>query len=119
MLSGNTATGVGEVRESGREPWAIDAGRIAPVAEQILQPQLDAAFERRAGTVSALGRQCIEYRTVIEGDEDGYHFRSAVRLLVSAPFVVLREVSDEANPRLAVTVQMVELDQDIVAFDDV
>ncbi|MGW0432894.1 hypothetical protein ACWDV4_10160 [Micromonospora sp. NPDC003197] len=107
-LSGDWATGQAIVREAGRPPWSIDISTVAPVAEQLLSTGREALLP--AGNESTfLDRPCREYRFAIEGDEDGTPFRSEVRWLVSAPYVLLREVRDARISELSATTEVIEL----------
>jgi hypothetical protein len=69
----------------------------------------DPAARATSATATMLDRTAVEYVTTLEGDEDGYHFRSDVRLWVSEPFVLVREVVDAAHPGLSLRLEVVEL----------
>lgn len=107
-LYGDWASGRAVVREAGRAPWSTDVSVVAPVVDQLLSAGREADLP--VGVESTfLDRPCREHRFVIEGDEDGIPFRSEARLLVSAPFVLLREVRDAGNPDLCATTEVIEL----------
>ncbi len=116
-IYGDLTTGDGTVREAGQEPWPIHATVIAPVAEQLLTDGREASLEPVA-MCTCLDRPCAEYRFSIEGDEGGIPYRSDVRWLVHAPFVLLREVQDSKHPDLSVRTEVVELAEGIVTDAD-
>ena len=105
------------VVEEGGEPWALDATRLAGLADQVFthgrEQELEAVGERRF-----LGRSCVEYRFSIEGAEDGVPYRSDVNWLVSAPYLLRREVRDAPEGRLFAITEVVELAEGVVTEDD-
>lgn len=117
-LRGDLAASVAAVREAGGEPWPVDIDRIVPVAEQVLFGGRDAAEARSVRTATMLGRSCTEYRRALRGSEGTYAYRSEVRLLVSEPFVLLREVVDTANSGLSARLEVVGLDEGVVTERD-
>jgi hypothetical protein len=114
---GDLTTGNGTVREVGRESWSIDATVIAPVAEQLLTDGRETSLEPVAMS-TCLDRPCAEYRFSSEGDEDGIPYRSDIRWLVCAPFVLLREVRDSKHPNLSVRTEVIELAEGTVTDAD-
>jgi hypothetical protein len=108
-LRGDLATGEASVSEAGGEPWPADPERLAPVAGQVLFR--DPAARATSATSTVLDRSAAEYVSALEGDEDGYHFRSDVRLWVSEPFVLVREVVDATHPGLSLRLEVVELSE--------
>jgi hypothetical protein len=116
-LYGDGVTGEAVVHEAGREPWTADPDAIAPAAEQLLAGDREPAPEP-AGESTYLGRPCLEYRYVIDGEEDGIDYRSDIRCLVSAPFVLLREVRDSRHPDLYARTEVLELTEGAVTTPD-
>jgi hypothetical protein len=90
---------------------------IAPVAAQLLTEGREAESEP-VSTTTSLDRPCTDYRFTLNGDEDGISYRSAVRWLVSGPFVLLREVRDERINELATITEVVELEEGTVTATD-
>jgi hypothetical protein len=115
-LRGDLATGEASVSEAGGDPWPADPDRLAPVAEQVLFR--DPGVRPTSATSTVLGREAAEYVATLEGDENGYRFRSDVRLWVSEPFVLVRDVVDAAYPGLTARVEVVELAEDAVTDAD-
>jgi|HubBroStandDraft_6_1064221.scaffolds.fasta_scaffold19615_6 hypothetical protein len=116
-LYGDVETGEAVVHEAGRESWTTDAGVIRPVAEQLLADGREATLEP-VGESTYLDRPCQEYRFALEGEEDGFRYRSDVRWLVSGPFVLLREVRDSPHGGLYALTEVLELEEGAVADVD-
>lgn len=107
-LRGDWTSGRAVIREAGCAPWSTDVSTVAPVAEQLLATGRETSFPT-GREVTFLNRLCREYRDTIEGDEDGRPFRSEARWLVSASFVLLREIRDARLPELNARTEVVEL----------
>jgi hypothetical protein len=116
-LYGDLATGEGWVRRHGQAAWPIAAETLAPAAEQILAGEPDARLERR-GPVTRLGRPGVEYQGVLEGEEQGIPYRSAVTRVVAPPYLLFSDVRDAANPDHAYTREVVALEEGAVADAD-
>jgi hypothetical protein len=116
-LYGDLQTGEGAVREAGQNPWPVSPAVIAPVAAQLLTEGREAESEP-VSTTTYLDRPCTNYRFTLTGDEDGMPYRSAVRWLVSGPFVLFREVRDERINELATITEVVELEEGTVTATD-
>jgi hypothetical protein len=113
-LYGDLATGEGWVRRRGQAAWPIAAETLAPAAEQILAGETDARLARR-GSVTRLGRPGVEYQGVLEGEEQGVPYRSAVTRVVAPPYLLFIDVRDAANPDHAYTREVVALEEGAVA----
>jgi hypothetical protein len=116
-LYGDLSSGDGMIREASRPPRPIDAGVIAPVAEQLLADGREVDLEP-VDTVTCLGRSCAEYRFDIDGAEGAVPYRSHVRWLVSAPFVLLREIRDSKHDNLFALSEVVALEEGTVTDAD-
>jgi hypothetical protein len=111
------ASDEGIVVEEGGQPWTIDAARLVGLADQVFTDGREQSLEPVAET-TYLGRSCTEYRFSIEGEEDGVPYRSDVSWLVSAPYLLRREVRDAPGGRLSAITEVVELVEGVVAEDD-
>ena len=105
------------VIEEGGEPWTADAERIVGLADQVFtdgrEAELTAVGQRRR-----LDRECAEYRLVVEGEEAGVPYRSDVTWLVSAPYLMRREVRDHPAGRMYAVTDVVELEEGVVTEED-
>ncbi len=110
---GDAGTGEAIVHPAGRDPWTADIRALAPVAEQLLTGGREAML-RPVGEATQLGRRCREYRFSIEDDEAGIAYRSEVRWLAAAPFLLLREVWDAQHTGLYARIEVVELAEGVV-----
>lgn len=115
-LFGDLDARTGLVDEPRNRPWEAPLGKIAAVAALVLADDLDGLAP--TGRETLLGRDCEEYRSLIEGVENGRAFRSDVRRLVSGPYVLLREVVD-AGGLMRLRMEAVALDEGGVAESDV
>jgi hypothetical protein len=116
-IYGDLETGEGTVREAGRSPWPVDPTVIVPVAAQLFADGRELDIEPTSIT-TYLGRPCTEYRFTLTGREDTTHYRSAVRWLVSGPFVLYREVRDEHIHELSTVTEVIELNEGAVTDSD-
>jgi len=115
-IYGDLDAPTGLVDEPRGRPWEVPLERIAGVAAQVLAGDLDGLAP--SGRETLLGRDCEEYRSLIEGVEDGRPFRSDVRWLVAGPYVLLREVVD-AGGLMRLRMEAVAVDEGAVAESDV
>jgi hypothetical protein len=116
-LYGDLSSGDGMIREAGWPARPIDAGVIAPVAEQLLTDGRERDLEPVA-TATCLGRPCTEYRFDIDGAEGAVAYRTHVRWLVSAPYVLLREIRDSKHDNLFALSEVVVLEEGTVTDAD-
>ncbi|GIG64512.1 hypothetical protein [Phytomonospora endophytica] len=116
-LYGDLDEPVGLVDEPRARPWEVPVARIAPIAAQVLAGDLDGQVP--GGRETVLGRECVEYLGVLEGNEGGRAFRSEVRRLVSGPYVLLREVVDLDGGLLRLRAEAASLDEGAVTASDV
>jgi hypothetical protein len=91
----------------------LDTGSLLPLAELVLSG--DVASLRQTGRGKVLGRDAVEYTTQLSGGE-GLHSR--LRRLVSGPYALLREVTDERRGAL-LRVEVSSLDEGVVTDRDV
>jgi hypothetical protein len=115
-LYGDLATDDGWARRR-QELRPIRAATLRPIAEQILAGALDPRLERR-GTVTRLGRQCVEYHGILEGEEEGQPFASAVTRIVSPPYLLYSHVQDARYASHSYTREIVALDEGVVGDRD-
>lgn len=113
---GSLGTAEGTVTEPWGQRWKARTERLAPVAGQIFPVGLDGL--RPAGRERFLDRECAAYVLRREGSDGGLPYRSRVRLLVSGPYVLLREVTDEAGP-MRLRAEVTALDEGVVTEADV
>jgi hypothetical protein len=111
------ASDEGIVVEEGGQPWTISAARLVGLADQVFTGGKEETLEP-VGETTYLGRSCSEYKFSIEGVEDGVPYRSEVSWLVSAPYLLRREVRDAPEGHLSATTEVVELVEGVVAEDD-
>lgn len=116
-LYGDLETGEGTVREAGRSPWPVDPSVLVPVAAQLFVDGRESDIQPTS-TTTCLGRPCTEYRFTLTGREGATPYRSAVRWLVSGPFVLYREVRDEDIDELSTVTEVVALDEGAVTDSD-
>lgn len=116
-LYGDLSSGEGMIREAGWPARPIDAGVIAPVAEQLLTDGRERDLEPVA-RATRLSRPCIEYRFDIDGADDAVPYRTHVRWLVSTPYVLLREIRDSKHDNLFALSEVVALEEGIVTDAD-
>ncbi|HEY1177383.1 MAG TPA: hypothetical protein VGF17_14600 [Phytomonospora sp.] len=105
------------VDEPWNPPWEVPVPEVAAVAAQVLAGDLGGLTS--SGRETLLGRDCEEYRSTLEGVEEGREFRSEVRRLVSGPYVLLREVVDLAGGLMRMRAEAVALDEGEVDESDV
>ncbi|GLZ76404.1 hypothetical protein Afil01_12110 [Actinorhabdospora filicis] len=114
-LWGDLASPDAMVREpSGRE-WEADSVDIARVAGQVFAPRFSTAPTARD---SRLGRDAWEYRSFLEGRDNGVKFRSLVRTLVADGYVLMREVTDARGGPMSRLMEVTELDEGSVTEGD-
>jgi hypothetical protein len=105
------------VIEEGGEPWTADAERMVGLADQVFtngrESDLPAAGRRRQ-----LDRECEEYRFTIHGEEGGVPYRSDVAWLVSAPYLLRREVRDQPAGRMFAITEVVDIAEGAVTEED-
>lgn len=106
----------GTITEPWGEKWKARTELIAPIARQLFPSGLDGV--RPSGRESFLNRDCAEYTTHREGTDGGTRYRSRVRQLVAGPYVLLREVTDEAGP-MRLRAEVTALDEGVVTEADV
>lgn len=111
------ATDAAVVVEEGGQPWTLEASRLVGLADQVFTHGLERDLEP-VGERGFLGRSCLEYRFSIEGVEEGVPYRSDVSWLVSAPYLLRREVRDAPDGRLVAITEVVELVEGGVTEDD-
>lgn len=116
-LYGDLATNEGWVRRRGETPWPIKAEELAPVAEQILDRELNARLEPR-GEVSCLGRLCTEYEGFLAGKDQVTPYKSAVTRIVSPPYVLSSIARNTKNPSHFYAREIIALDEGIVTDKD-
>lgn len=114
-LWGDLASPDAMVREpSGRE-WEADAVDVARVAGQVFAPRFSTA---PVGRETRLGREAWEYRSFLEGRDNGVRFRSLVRTLVADGYVLMREVTDARGGPMRRLMEVTELDEGGVTDTD-
>jgi hypothetical protein len=114
---GDLATNEGWVASHGQPPWPMAAETLAPAAEQILAGELDPLLEKGAEP-SCLGRRCITYHGLIEGEEESLPFQSRVTCLVSPPYLIAIDVRDAKNANHFYTREVIALEEESVADSD-
>jgi hypothetical protein len=92
----------------------MDVKLLLPLGELVLSG--DVTNLKPTGHDRLLGREATEYSTYLSGP-DGT--RSKVRRLVSGPYTLLREVTDELGSAALLRVDVSRLDEGVVDNDDV
>jgi hypothetical protein len=116
-LHGDLQAGEGTVSEASRSSWPVSPTVLVPVAAQLFTDGRESGVEPMS-TTTFLGRPCTEYQVTLIGREDTAQYRSAVRWLVSGPFVLYREVRDGDIHELATVTEVIELDEGAVTDSD-
>jgi hypothetical protein len=116
-LYGDLATGQGLVYRAGQDPWAIEAEKLAPVAEQILAGKFDKQLARREQN-TRLGRPSIEYHGFLEGEDQGVPYTSEVTRVVSLPYLLFSDVRDSENADHYYRLEIISLEEGTVADSD-
>lgn len=108
-LYGDLATEEGWVFRPGQPARPAEAGKLAPVAAQILAGELTGLEPR--GHATRLGRDCTEYQGALAGG-------SAVTYIVSPPYLLFSYVhkADDAGP--SYTREIISLDEGAVTEED-
>lgn len=115
-LYGELGVPDGLVSEPWGDSWEVDVEAIAPVASQVLA---DVGGLTPVGKETFLDRPCLEYRSVLEGRDNGIRFSSHIRQLVSGPYVLLREVTDARGGPMKLRAEVTELEEGSVQKIDV
>lgn len=92
----------------------LDTGLLFPLAELVLSG--DVASLKPTGHGQMLGREATEYTTYLSGEGGA---RPKVRRLVSGPYTLLREVTDEHRGGALLRVEVQRLDEGAVHDADV
>jgi hypothetical protein len=116
-LDGDLATDEGWVRRRGQAAWPIRAAKLTPIAEQMLAGALDPRLAPR-GVITRLGRPCVEYHGVLEGEEEGRPYASVVTRVVSPPYLVYSHVQDARHASHSYTREIVALEEGVVGDHD-
>lgn len=95
----------GTVIEDGRK-LETDVERLLPMGELMLSR--DVSDLKPTGSTRLLGREATEYTTYLSGEDSA---RSKMRLLLSGPYTLLREVTDERRSGALLRVEMLSLDE--------
>jgi hypothetical protein len=109
-LYGDRATGQGWVRRGGQAAWPMRAEELAPAAEQILAGGVDERLQPR-GPVTRLGRPAIEYRGILDGEDQAGPYACEVTRIVSPPYLLLNAVRDARNANHASIREVVSLEE--------
>ncbi len=109
-LYGDRAGSEAWVRRGDQPPWPMPADTLAAVAEQILAGEPDARLPA-LGPVTRLGRQAMEYRGVLRGEDQAGAYACEVTRIVSPPYLLLSEVRNARNAGHARTLEAVTLEQ--------
>ena len=109
-LYGDRASAEAWVRRGDQPPWPMPADELAAVAEQILAGGLDARLQAQ-GPVTRLGRQAMEYRGVLRGEDQAGAYDSEVTRIVSPPYLLLSEVRNARNAGHARTLEVIALEE--------
>ncbi len=96
------------VSEGGGEPWRIPVGSTDALADLVLTRGRERSLDP-VGHEQLLGRDCLDYRFRLEGDEETIPFATEVRWLVAGPYLLRRELRDADNPGRWLTSEVVEL----------
>jgi hypothetical protein len=103
----------GTVIRRGRK-LETDIKLLLPLAELVLSG--DVASLKPTGRAQLLKREATEYTTYLPGENGG---RSTVRRLVSGPYTLLREVTNEHRRGALLRVEVLSLDEGAVSDTDV
>jgi hypothetical protein len=109
-LYGDRASSEACVRRGDQPPWTMPADALAAVAEQILAGEPDARLQAH-GPVTRLGRQAMEYRGVVRGEDDAGSYECEVTRIISPPYLLLNEVRNACNAKHARLVEVIALEE--------
>ncbi|MBN2498305.1 MAG: hypothetical protein JXR96_27185 [Deltaproteobacteria bacterium] len=118
QLFGDLATQRGWVATEGEEPWPIPATKLAGIAHQIFAGEPAASLER-VGSPTRLGRPCVEYRGLVDGETQGVAWQNQVHRIVSPPYLLLDDVRAAKVPDWYYVREVVELVEGHVADAEV
>lgn len=96
-LYGDLATSRGVVQRTGQSAWDMEAGKLAPVANQIFVSTETQGFTLARKTIR-LQRPSLEYHGSVRGKIQGISFRSEIIHVVSPPYLLLSRVHDARDP---------------------
>jgi hypothetical protein len=116
-LYGDSATNEGWVRRREQAAWPLAADKLAPAAEQILAGKVDTQLQPR-GQVTCLGRLCVEYDGFLEGEEQDVPYKTAVRRLVSLPYLLSSIAREAQNASHYFVREIVALEEDVTTDKD-
>ena len=111
-LYGDRASAEAWVRRGDQPPWPMPADALAAVAEQLLAGEPNARLQAQ-GPVTRLGRQAMEYRGVLRGEDEAGSYECEVTRIISSPYLLLNEVRNARNAKHARTLEVTALEEGV------